>query len=159
METKYPSRNSGHKDSFKEGESFQDFCIDLFADRLNFIIQQYTTKKYQYEKGESRQGVEIKLDNRHTDTKRLSIEIAEKKLGTDIDWRPSGIYSHTNNLFYIVGNYQSVFLFSNKFLIQLHNTNRYDEATHPKEYPTIKKYYLPLAEAEKYCITRLMNNI
>ena len=159
MEMKYSNHNSGRSDSGKDGEEFQDFCIDLFADRISFIIQQYSSKKYQYDKGESRQRIEIKLDNRHTGTGRLSIEIAEKKNGNDTDWIHSGIYSWKNPLFYIIGNYQSVYLFSNKFLILLHRTNKYEEKTHPPEYPTIKRYFLPLQEAEKYCITRLTTDI
>lgn len=155
METNYPERNSGHGNSLVLGNEFQDYCIDLFADSINFIIQQYTTKTYQYKCGESRQGVEIKLDNRHIDTSRLSIEIAEKSNGNNKEFVPGGIYSEPLSLFYIIGNYESVYLFSSKFLRQLHEVKGYEEAVHPREKPTIKKFYMPLLDAQKYCITHL----
>lgn len=113
---------------------------------IGVIVQNYSSKEYQYKLGENIQGWEIKLDARSADTGRLSIEIAEKKFADQIDWIPSGIYGHNCPHFYIQGNHTGIFIFITDFLKRLHKLNRYEE----KEEPTIRTFYLPLNDAKKY---------
>jgi hypothetical protein len=150
MAINYPERNSGHKNSFEIGNEFQDFvCIELAKDGI--ILQNINSKKFQFEKGENLQGFEIKFDNTHTKTKRLSIEIAEKRKGENINFVDSGIYRKDNTWLYIQGNYELFFIFPVNYLRQLHKSGRYKTDEYPRDLPTIKKFYLPWSDCVKYC--------
>jgi len=157
METNYRISNSGHNDSLETGNKFQDFvCIELSKDHI--ILQNINSRKFQYETGENLQGFEIKYDARCTgdngtsQTGRLSIEIAEKTKAENINFVPSGIYRSDNSWLYIQGNYHQFWIFSKKILIMLHKSGRYNE----DEMPTIKKYYLPISHADKYCAKKIV---
>ena len=71
----YP--NSKNANSFADGMEFQDFVVEQF-NAWGLYIQLHSSKRYQFERGESVQRVEIKLDNRCTETGRLSIEVGER---------------------------------------------------------------------------------
>lgn len=143
MSQAYP--DSVHSDGLEVGAQFLDFVMETLQKR-GVILQPYTSKKNQYSLGESLQGWEVKLDSRFTDTKRLSIEIAEKTKADNKSWIPSGIYRRDNTWLYIQGNYECFYIFMKKFLVSLHKTGRYKE----DEIPTLKKYYLPITDADKY---------
>jgi len=131
---------------FAEGIEFQDFvCIKLAEE--NIILQNMASKKYQYAIGENLQGWEIKLDNLCTQTNRLSIEIAEKSKADNPVWVNSGIYRNDNSWLYIQGNMNVIFIFAKKILVGLHKSKKYEEA----EIPTLRKFYLPMQDAKKYC--------
>lgn len=160
MEISYQEKNSGHKDSFEIGNQFQDFvCIELA--KYGLILQNINSKKFQYETGENLQGFEIKYDARCTGdnntvaTNQLSIEIAEKTKGTNDFYVPSGIYRGDNAWMYIQGNYQMFWIFPKKLLVLLHKMRKYQE----HELPTIKKYYLPINDADKYCAKKIIGAI
>ena len=134
-----------HKDSLQVGAEYLDFVMETLQKR-GVILQPYTSKKKQFNVGESLQGWEVKLDNRFTETGRLSIEIAEKTSASQLNWTPSGIYRRDNTWLYIQGNYEYFYIFMKKILIRLHNLGKCEEA----EIPTLKKFYLPIEEADKY---------
>lgn len=159
MSANYRKENSGYENSFEVGNEFQDFvCMELA--KHSVILQNINSKKFQYEVGENLQGFEIKYDRRCTGDKnsiatdRLSIEIAEKTKSENTDFVPSGIYRNDNSWLYIQGNYMMFWIFSKNILIKLHQSNRYKEA----EEPTIKKFYLPINDADKYCAKKLIFN-
>ena len=139
----YP--DSIHADGLETGAQFLDFVMETLMKR-GVVLQPYTSRKNQFSLGESLQGWEVKLDNRFTETGRLSIEIAEKSKASNAAWIPSGIYRRDNTWLYIQGNYEYLFIFMKKFLVSLHKSGRYKEDV----IPTLKKFYLPLADAEKY---------
>ncbi|MBK7381674.1 MAG: hypothetical protein IPJ03_22300 [Ignavibacteriales bacterium] len=156
---KYSEDNSGHKDSFEEGNMFQDFvCLELAKEGI--ILQNINSKKFQYEVGENIQGFEIKVDNRFNGyypkekppTNQLSIEIAEKTRIELQNYTPSGIYRNDNSWIYIQGNPKCFYLFGKKLLRQLHKSGRYKEHI----LPTVKKFYLPLEDADKYCLRKFI---
>lgn len=150
MVISYPKHNSGHDDSFRIGNEFQDFvCIELA--KQGIILQNINSKRFQYNTGENLQGFEIKFDGPHTSTNRLSIEIAEKSNPFNEDFIPSGIYRKGNTWMYIQGNYDLFFIFPVNILLGMHQSGKYEEAFHPKQNPTIKKFYLPHTQAFKYC--------
>lgn len=143
--------HSPDKKSFQTGLEFQDFvCVELA--KHGIILQNLSSKKYQYETGENLQGFEIKFDSRFLDTSRLSIEIAEKSNRDVYKWTASGIYRVDNTWLYIQGNYDRLYIFPKNFLIKLHESKKYEEAEFNG---TIKKFYLPLEDAEKYCAKRI----
>lgn len=143
-ETKYPDAKS--QTSFQDGLEFQDFVCEQLLKKAGLVVQCFCSRKYQFNRGESVQAVEIKLDNLCLETGRLSIEIAEKSKASNLHFVPSGIYRDDGAWLYIQGNYQKLFIFAKNILILLHESGRYEE----HELPTIRKFYLPLDDAERY---------
>lgn len=138
----YP--NEQYRQDFQDGLEYQDFVMEVLA-REGLYVQYYVSRKSQYTIGESRQGVEVKLDRRCTEG-RLSIEIAAKTDARLSDWTLGGIYRADNTWLYVQGNYQLIFVFAKTTLHLLHATKRYQEHT----LPTVRKFYLPLDDARKY---------
>ena len=157
MNPNYSENNSGHIDSFEVGNEFQDFvCIELA--KQGIILQNINSKKFQFNVGENLQGFEIKYDARCTGdrgttaTNQLSIETAEKTKAENAKFIPSGIYRNDNSWLYIQGNFKTFWIFSKKLLILLHRSGRYKE----HELPTIKKFYLPMEDADRYCAKKVI---
>ncbi len=147
LETKsnyYP--DAKHADTLSMGAEFVDFVMETLL-RRGVVLQVYTSRKRQYEVGESVQGWEVKLDNRFMETGRLSIEIAEKSKRDIPVWTPSGIYRADNTWIYIQGNFQRFYWFQKNLLIGLHKSGKYQEA---ESNGTVRKFYLPIADADKY---------
>lgn len=100
------------KEELEESAQFQDYVSDLLYD-IGIPINLYTSYKYQISKGESRAGVEIKLDKQMK--KNIYIEIAERH-SINEPFVASGIMRKDNTIFYAIGNYEHVRLFSKKQL-------------------------------------------
>ena len=154
---RYP--DSPNHNSVQDGLEFQDVVTDTLAEH-GLIIQNYGSKQYQLNVGENRQHIEIKLDNRCTETGRLSIEVAEKT-AVNRDWVPSGIYRDDSWL-YVQGNRTRIWIFFTSFLRSLHRFKDYTEHEEPKDAPTIRAFFLPIADADKYghcfdVVSRLTN--
>ncbi len=152
--TAYPNSKNGR--SFEQGIEFQDWCVEKL-NRRGFYVQLHASQRYQFERGESVQMVEIKLDNRCTETGRLSIEVGER---TSISkpWVQSGIYRGDNTVFYVQGNWNRLYLFDIKVLRRYHadQLNRQFEES-PRDVPTVRKFYLPLSVADElsiFCVTQ-----
>ena len=146
--TRYP--DSKNKNSITDGLEFQDWVTDLLS-RHGIIIQNYCSRKYQFTRGENRQGFEIKLDRRCTETGRLSIETYEKT-EVNAQWVQSGILREDGSIFYVQGNCECVWIFLKKFLQKLYWANNGDDKPRyeRKEEATIKAFYLPIEDADKY---------
>lgn len=152
----YPHSKNGN--SFGDGLEFQDFVVEQF-NKWGFYIQLHSSKLYQLTRGESVQRVEIKLDNRCTETGRLSIEVGERT-ALDRPWVSSGIYRNDNTSFYVQGNRERLYLFDRKVLIRVHqkmHAGRYEES--PRERPTVRKFYLPFSVADVICIARIVQEV
>lgn len=135
---------------FEEALKFQDFVCDLLLKELGFVISNYSSRYYQFNYGENRQGIEIKLDTRILDTGNVSIEVAEKSRGDMPNWTPSGIMRDDNTWLYVQGNYEIIFIFGKIFLRQLYNARYKNKVWQPKT--TICTFLLPIAEANKYAL-------
>lgn len=141
----YP--DAKHIDALEVGLEFQDFvCVALAKEGI--ILQNLSSRRYQQNTGENLQGFEIKLDNRWSDTGRLSIETAEKTSASRESFVRSGIYRQDNTWLYIQGNYKGIFIFAKNTLQGLHR--RTDKPYETKEMPTIQTFYLPVADCIKY---------
>lgn len=145
----YP--DATHDDTLQMGAEFLDLVMETLQKRC-VVLQAYTSKKNQFNVGESLQGWEVKLDNRFIETGRLSIEIAEKSNKSVQNWTDSGIYRRDNTWIYIQGNEQRFYWFTKSMLIMLHDwkiggKRKYEEA---ESHGTVRKFYLPLVDAEKY---------
>jgi len=93
---------------------FQDFvCRKLIT--VGILIQNYSSRKYQYEHGENVQGFEIKLDRLLEKTGNVFFETVEKATDRVGDFVPSGILRQ-NHCIYVIGNYRELFLFDSNRL-------------------------------------------
>jgi hypothetical protein len=145
---------------FEEGLQFQDFVVDILLRELGIAVSNYSSRYYQYNFGENKQGIEIKLDRRisrtangeftNPDSGNVSIEVAEKSSSGKDGWTDSGIMRADNSWLYIQGNYDIVFIFGKMFLRQLYLTRYRDKVREVK--PTLKTFLLPVPVAKKYAL-------
>lgn len=156
--------NNKHQNSLEIGHEFQDFIVEKLISEMGISVSIFQSKKYQFKKGESLQGVEIKYDSRSTGdctyfkcsaSGNVAIELAEKSHANNYDFIPSGIYRLDNSWLYIVGNYDCAWVFSKKHLILMHKSKKYKEV---QTLPTIKNMLLPIADADAYCAKKLIFN-
>jgi hypothetical protein len=112
-----------YQEKLIEASEFQDFVSDMLYD-TGIPINLYTSKKYQYNKGESRAGFEIKHDRQFESTGNLFIEVKERH-DPEGQYVPSGILRKDNTLFYVIGDYKRTFLFGKKQLIKLIKTQKF----------------------------------
>lgn len=141
MEMKYKT--------YEEAMEYQDFVMEVLSERLGLVISNYSSKKYQYGRGENRQGIEIKLDNRISPQGNISIELFEKSIASNYLWVKSGILREDNTWLYVQGNYEYIFIFSKKRLQELYNKEYRDKVWDPK--PTIRTFLIPFEKAKEIC--------
>lgn len=154
--------NNRHSDSLEIGLEFQDFVMMNFMELMGFNISYFQSKKYQYQYGESLQGIEIKYDARCTGdcthyknapTGNVAIEVFEKVNKNNSKWVESGILRKDNTWLYAVGNYHQIWIFSKKRLLDLYRVKRYDvKAT----LPTSKCMLMPIDHADSHCEKKLI---
>jgi len=161
MEIKYKG-NCQHDDSLNIGHEFQDYVIQYISKNMGISISVFQSKKFQFNIGETVQGVEIKYDARSTGdctykeclaTGNVGIEVAEKSSQYNADFIDSGIYRRDNSWLYIVGNYHCAWIFSKAHLQKLHKSNTYKTI---KTLPTIKTMLLPVKDADEHCIKKVI---
>jgi len=149
LKPKYTTKAA--KNTFESGDKFAEFA----ASKLNpFGITTWTFGSHhqQFAIGENGQGVEYKLDNRCTDTNRLSIEIAEKTDAGNLDWIPSGIMRNDNAWLYVQGNYEIIFVFSKKWLRRVYRKVMRDNPSDVQDWPpspesTVRRFFLKFKTA------------
>jgi hypothetical protein len=138
-------RDSNIVDPYEKGCRYQDFICDELADASPpIIIQNYCSEMWQVTKGENRQGIEIKNDDRHRETGRMSFEIGERK-NLDRPWVKSGIYSPS--LYYLQGDYRHALLFKTAVLRAYVEQMKPEIVEHNP--PTIRKFYIGVMEARR----------
>lgn len=54
-----------YKECLEKGLEYQDFVAGKLIEELGLVLSFYSSKKFQYGKGESMQGIEIKFDDRY----------------------------------------------------------------------------------------------
>jgi hypothetical protein len=133
---------------------FQDFVVDVAWQTMGLAIVQYSSKLYQAKVGESRTGVEIKHDEKFKETENLWIEVAEKARPRHGDYVPSGIFRNDNAWLYAIGDYDTIFFFSKKFLRQLAESGRV--RIFPNHTKTSRGFLLCKADALKYAMIVLL---
>ena len=134
----------------ERGLQFQDYVTDIIASELCINLASYSSKKYQL-KGENKQGIEIKFDDRHKDTGNLYIEIAEKSNPANLQFVPSGIYRDDNSWLYVIGDYQQLFIFGKKTLVNIHK-NGSDKTFKAVGNETSKGFLIPEDKIEVYAL-------
>jgi len=145
-----------YKTQLESALQFQDFVVECCYHILRMPISLYGSKLYQQNIGESLSGVEIKHDKNYCKTGNLYIEIAEKARPRQGDYAASGIYRSDNSWLYIIGDYDTLFAFSKKLLICIHQTGRHRELEIATK--TSKGYLLPHLDAIKYAAVIMKPN-
>lgn len=143
-----PDYQAYRANKIESGQLYQDFVVDCCWNLLGLAVVQYTSRVYQQLVGESKTGVEIKHDENYAKSTNLYIEIAEKAQPRAGAFAPSGIYRSDNTWLYVIGDYNTIFIFPKTLLRALHKANRYRELT--IRTGTSQGYLLPHADAVKY---------
>lgn len=138
----------------REAEQFQDFVADSLYD-IGFPIGCYSSKKYQYNTGENRAGVEIKYDQLVSEKGNLFIETAEKSDPSRSEFTDSGIFRQDNSWLYVIGDYETIWIFCKTTLRLLYEKKRtngdfFFTRTGEKTFGTSKGYLLPRTAADIY---------
>lgn len=130
---KYASNNEAARE-------FQDYVGSLLWHQgMGVLI--YTSPGYQIRHGETRGGIlEIKLDRRFRETGNLFIE-TEERHNVHVPFKPAGV--HGRGRFYVIGDYQTVFLFTRKQL------RRHEATCRKVETDTAKGFLLPVGTAHE----------
>lgn len=131
--------NPYYKEKLKEGKEYEKFIKLIFNFFLEKAITIFENKEDQINIGESKEGFEIKLDNKFKKTNNLYIEYKEKTDSNNINFVDSGILRKDNTKFWIIGDYKNVFVFNKNVLIEFHNTKQFREV----KTETSKGYLIP----------------
>lgn len=145
-----------YKNRLEAGQLYQDFVVDCCWDLLGLAIVQYASREYQRSVGESRTGAEIKYDQKFSTTGNLWIELGEKARPRGGDYVESGINRSDNTWLYIIGDYDTVFIFAKRFLKAMAASGRYQHRENNTK--TSIAFLLPRIDAEKYAAQILYPN-
>jgi len=152
----YNIMTENYKKCLKKGLEFQDFVTDVLINEIGISLSTYGSQKYQYTKGENKQGFEIKFDDKYNETGNIYIEIAEKSDPANTEYVKSGIYRNDNTWLYLIGNYDEIYIFGKSTLILMHGQikngqPRYKEIT----IATSKGFLVPKDKAEELCLKKI----
>lgn len=144
-------RSINYKEYYKlqleKASEYQDFITDKLFD-IGLCVNVYSSKKYQFSKGESKTGIEIKFDNQFKRTGNLYIEYAEKSDPKNDNYVCSGILRNDNTWIYCIGNYEIIYLFPKKWLQEIKKLKNIKHVITP----TSKGFLYPEMLANKYAI-------
>ena len=140
-----------YKDMFDKGLEYQDFVTEQLY-QIGIVAITYASKKYQFHKGESLNGIEIKFDDGMA-SGNLYIETQER-IYADKPYIPSGIYRSDNSWLYVIGNYDIIYIFSKKQLQMVFENNKYPEIEIDKQ--TSKGFLLPQSYAKDRLAIRVI---
>ena len=136
-----------YSSQLEAGEWYQEIVASAIKRQFGYEINYYTTRKEQYEIGESVQGFEIKYDRLIAKTGRLSIEIAEKTRADLPNFTPSGIFRQDNTIHYAQGDASWCWCFRKTALQEYYC--RVAPPTIDNNPPTIIKFYLSIEQADQ----------
>lgn len=138
-------------EKLEEGLEYQDFITELLIKEIGISLSTFSSKNYQNKIGENRQGFEIKFDNKMLDTGNIYIEVKEKSNPNNQNYVNSGIYRNDNTWLYLIGNYQTVYIFGKSHLKLMYESNKYREV----KTKTSIGFLLPILDANKYCLKNI----
>jgi hypothetical protein len=142
-------KNGYYNEKLEQGLEFQDVVTDELYKR-GIVVVGYASRKKQYSVGENMLGAEIKRDGLFRSTGNLYIETAEKSHPDNTCYISSGIYRKDNSWLYVIGDENTIYIFSTKYLQMLEP--RYEQ----KVKTTSKGFVMPIDDAEKYSIRKIV---
>ena len=144
-----------YKPQLEEAAEYQDFITDQLL-KHGITLNQYSSRKYQFNKGESASGIEVKHDKRMAETGNAYIEIAEKSNPNMESYTKSGINRDDETWLFLIGNYEEALLMSKRQLKKLlrDKTDKFDEwGIRKVQTPTSIAYTVPVEFLDKWlCI-------
>lgn len=137
----------------QEGLEFESYIIDWFCSQKNINLSHYTLLKEQINKGENRQGIEIKNDQRFQETGNLFISVERDYGYTKYE---SGVYKNQSWL-YVIGNENEFYIFATKHLKQYyeHNKPQLFDGFKSIKNGIDKGFLLSKKQAERICIEKI----
>lgn len=156
METNGQPYEQYRQTKMESAALYQDFVVDVCFNTLGLAIVMYTSRAYQLTVGESRTGVEIKHDEMYARTGNLWIECAEKARPRAGDYVPAGIFRGDNSWLYVIGDYDTIYLFSKVLLQGLSASGKWPIQENKTK--TSKGFLLKQKDAEKYAAAILTPN-
>lgn len=135
-------------EKMESGARFQDHVVERLLRRRDIVIMLFSSRENQYRKGESLNGVEIKHDEKYRSTGNLWIEVGEKAMPRAGDFMPSGILRPDNTWLYVIGDYQTLFLFAKRTLVQIWESGKFRVIENDRK--TSQGFLLPDATARKW---------
>lgn len=116
-----------YKEKLEQGTRYQDFISLVLINELGIALSCFNSREYQYKLGENRQGIEIKYDDMFKSTGNIYIEVAEKSNPNNEVYVISGVMRVDNSWLYLIGDYETVFIFGKSTLRKLYKTGRFKE--------------------------------
>jgi hypothetical protein len=139
--------NDYYREQLEKGQQYQDFVSEKLYD-IGLPVMSYSSKKYQYEVGENKNGFEIKFDDKIKNTGNIYIEVSEKSDAKNKEYISSGIYRNDNTWLYIIGDYKKIYIFSKKQLRKIYENSK-KETFRKVITPTSKGFLIPAKYAEE----------
>jgi len=147
-ESREKYRNGYYQVMLDRGLEFQDVVTEALYHR-GIVVVGYASQKFQNKRGENMLGAEIKNDERFRQTGHLFIEVAEKSNPDKSNYTPSGIMRADNSWLFVIGDKETVWIFSTKYLVML--KDRYQKV----QTPTSIGHLMPIRAADKYAIRKI----
>lgn len=138
-----------YQNKLEEGKQFEDHVKRIFFERFAIDLD-FTGKDNQVNIGETLQGIEVKYDGRFKETGNIYIEVAEKSHPDNQEYVVSGVFRDDNTWLYVIGDYDTLYIFSKKHLKLL------KDGCNPVVTPTSMGFLVPKQLAEKECILKLV---
>ena len=137
----------------QEGLEFESYIMDWFCSQKNINLSHYTLLKEQINKGENRQGIEIKNDQRFQETGNLFISVERDYGYTKYE---SGVYKNQSWL-YVIGNENEFYIFATKHLKQYyeHNKPQLFDGFKSIKNGVEKGFLLSKKQAQRICIEKI----
>jgi hypothetical protein len=143
-----PEYREYRNNQIESGAQFQDFVVSVCWQTIGLAIVQYSSKLYQQTVGESRTGAEIKNDRNFCTSGNLYIELMEKAEPREGPYAMSGINRTDNSWLFIIGDYDTIFIFAKSILLGLYRTGKYREVENKTK--TSRAFLLPVEDAQRY---------
>jgi hypothetical protein len=143
-----------YMDMYKQGTDFQNYVLEVLRIEFGWEIRAHHTDEEQVQIGENSAGFEIKLDKKFRQTGNFWIECQERS-NKHIPYSPAGIFAKDNAWLFIMGDYETIYIFSKKQLRvecekRKHIINNMD---------TSVGFLLPIKEAEHLILHKIDLNI
>ena len=155
-EMKFKEETENYEKKKKSAEIFEDFCSCVMMKRLGIPLVNFKSEMMQFRGFENYQGIEIKYQPRfkNQENRGLYIEVGEKRHETNKEYVPSGIMRNDKAWLFLMGNYETLYLFSKKVLRSLYEGVYKAEV---KDYSTSRGFRLPIEKADECCELKLDN--
>lgn len=147
----------------QRANEFEEFIYDHYIKARGISLAHYVSKKGQYERGENRQGYEIKNDQlfRNTNNLFISVKRVYNYSNNQVE-HPSGIYreTETKQMFYVIGDKNNFWEIPTRQLIMYHEVNNPElKSGFKNNNGTDWGFLLPVKEANRICSDMYSNQI